>query len=95
MASTNINYVSTYFEYPTLTKIHGEPSYKTLQELKNQLKGNTSGITSDLGGGVNGHLGLVCTANEYLNVDHTAYVRPAPLCPLVILAIGIVLHVAT
>ena len=96
MASTNIDYVSTaYFEYSTLTKVHGELLHENLQEPKNQLKANAFGVTSDLGGGANSHLGLVCTANEYLNVDHTAYVRPAQLCSLVILAIGIALHAVT
>ena len=35
MRFANIDYVSTYFEYPTLTKAHGEPAYETLQVLKN------------------------------------------------------------
>ena len=36
MTSTNIDYVDTYFELPTLTKIHGEPTYFQLKELKNE-----------------------------------------------------------
>ena len=51
MLSTSIDYVSTYFEYTTLTKIHGTLTYKTLQELKNQLKANAATVTSDLGVG--------------------------------------------
>ena len=35
MMSTNIDYVTTYFEYPTLTKIHGKPLYEPLKEMKN------------------------------------------------------------
>ena len=38
MTSTNIDYVDTYLEIPTLTKIHGEPSYFQLKELKNEIK---------------------------------------------------------
>ena len=53
MLFANTNYVSTYFEYTALTKIHGKPTYKTLRELKNQLKANASAVTSDLGGGAN------------------------------------------
>ena len=59
MTSTNIDYVDTYFEFPTLTNIHGEPTYFQLKELKNELKSNATSVTSDLGGGGNGHLGLV------------------------------------
>ena len=51
MTSTNIDYVDTYFEFPTLTKIHGEPTYFHLKELKNELKANAASVTSDLGGG--------------------------------------------
>jgi len=76
MLSTSIDYVSIYFEYTTLTKIHGTLTYKTLQELKNQLKANAATFTSDLGGGANGHLGLVCTAAEYVNINATAYIVP-------------------
>ena len=63
MMSNNIDYVTTYFEYPTLTKIHGEPTYKTLRELKKRSKVNAATVTSDLVGvrGVNIHLELVCT----------------------------------
>ena len=51
MRSANINYVSNYFEYPTLTKSHCKPTYKTLRELKIQLKVNASAVTSVLGEG--------------------------------------------
>ena len=76
MTSTNIDYVDTYFEFPTLTKIHGEPTYFQLKELKNELKSNASSVTTDLGGGANGHLGLVLTPAEYNAVSATAYNRP-------------------
>ena len=76
MTSTNINYVETYFEYPTLTRIHGAPTYDTLKTLKDQLKANATSVTSDLGGGNHGHLGLVLDAPEYVNVSVVLYVRP-------------------
>ena len=76
MTSTNIDYVDTYFEFPTLTKIHGEPTYFQLKELKNELKSNATSVTTDLGGGRHGHLGLVLTPTEYLAVSTTAYNRP-------------------
>ena len=76
MMSTNINYVTTYFEYPTLTKIHGEASYESLKEIKNQQKENSSSVTSDLGGGTNGHLGLIYMAAKYMLVCEVLYVVP-------------------
>ena len=76
MMSNNIDYVTTYFEYPTLTKVHGEPTYEPLKEMKNQLKANGSSVTSDLGGGANCHLGLICTVAEYVLVSGVPYVLP-------------------
>jgi translation initiation factor 2B subunit (eIF-2B alpha/beta/delta family) len=76
MAATNIDYVKTYFEFPTLTKVHGEPTYEALQEIKDEIKANAAAVESELGGGNNGHLGLVLSPTEYTRVHATAYVRP-------------------
>ena len=74
MSSINVNYIDTYVEYPVLTKVYGKSTYETLQELKKQLKTNTSTATSGLGGGTNGHLRLVCTPAEYVRVNLVPYV---------------------
>ena len=74
--SSSVDYISTYFEHPTLSKIHGEPNYSMLRKLKNELMRNASSVPSDLGGGANGHLGLLLEAQEYQSVNATAYVRP-------------------
>ena len=66
--------VTTFFEYPTLPKIHGEPDYKQLRNLKDKLKTNATKISSDLGGGGYGHLGLVLSRSEYANISAMAYV---------------------
>ena len=76
MSSTNIDYVAMYFEFCILTKIHGEPTYETLKAMKNQLKSNACSVTSDLGGGAHGHLGLLLTPTEYAITSPTPYVRP-------------------
>ena len=62
--SSNIDYVGTYFEIPELTKIHGRPIFETLKVIKNELKTNVSSVTTDLGGGLNGHVGIVTTPVE-------------------------------
>ena len=76
MTSTNIDYVDTYFENSVLTKIHGEPTFVTLKAIKNELKSNACSVTSDLGGGAHGHLGLVLTPTEYATISAVPYVRP-------------------
>ena len=84
MTTTNIDYVDTNFEFPTLTRIHGEPTYFQLKELKNELKTNASSVTTDLGGGAHEHLGLVLTPAEYAAISAQAYVRPVHPGALVI-----------
>ena len=71
-----VDYVKTYFIHPTLTKVHGEPTYSSLRILKQELKANASRVTSDLGGGAHGHLGLVLTPTEYRIISEIPYVRP-------------------
>ena len=84
MTSTNIDYVDTYFENPTLTKIHGEPTYDALKTMEDELKTNATGVTSDLGGGGHGHLGLVLNPIRYALISPVPYVRPVHPGPLVI-----------
>lgn len=72
MSTTNI---SEQFVYPVLTKIQGKLSYESLKVIKAELKANASAIPSELGGGMNGHLGLIVTPTEYINVSVVPYVR--------------------
>ena len=71
-----VDYVKTYFIHPPLTKVHGEPIYSSLRILKQELKANASRVTSDLGGGGHGHLGLVLTPQEYSMISAILYARP-------------------
>ena len=73
----SIDYINTYFEFPELTKIHGRPTYENLKTIKNELTTNGSTVSSSLGGGRNGHTGLILTPQEFTMVSATPYVRPA------------------
>ena len=75
-SSGPVDYAKAYFIHPTLTPIPGEPDYSTLKILKKELKANASRVTSDLGGGGHGHLGLVLTAHEYAMISAILYARP-------------------
>ena len=63
--TSNIDYVSTVFQYPVLTKIHDTPTFNLLKRIKDELKANAGNIQCDLGGGRHGHLGLVLNPTEY------------------------------
>ena len=81
--SSNIDY-TTFFAVKVLPKIHGEPNYVNLKNLRDHLKANASRVTSELGGGAKGHLGLILTALDYTLVSPTPYVRPLHPGPLII-----------
>ena len=89
MTSTNINYVATYFKFPELDKTHGAPTYSKLREINDQIKGNASSVSSELRGGAHGHLGLVLTDDEYVNITATLYICPAHPGPFEILALTV------
>ena len=74
--SHTADYVKNSFPFPTLTKIHGYPTFVSLLKLKNQLKTNAKSVSSDLGGGALGHLGLVLTPEEYALVSVTPFIFP-------------------
>ena len=76
--NTEVDYKNTTFEYPDLTRIIGEPTTATLLTLIKEVRANASSVHSDLGGGEDGHLGLVCKPEVYATLAPEAgpYVRP-------------------
>ena len=77
-ASGVIDIKQTYFDYPDLTKIDGEPNVITLLKLKNELKATAQSVSTLLGGGQHGNLGLILTPAEYQNVAYgTPYNKPS------------------
>ena len=74
--TANVDYVSTVFQYPVLTKVHDTPTYDLLKRIKDELKANAGNVQCDLGGDRHGHLGLVLSPEEYASISATAYVRP-------------------
>ena len=75
MSDYQPNLRENYFQFPTLTKISGDPTYESLAKLTKECKANGKSVPSGLGGGRQGHLGLVTSA--------TAYARSAPTTPFV------------
>jgi hypothetical protein len=67
----------TYFQHKVLTRIHGKPTYESLQTVLTELKANASSVPSTLGGGNNGHLGLLLSNARYTALANTiAWVSP-------------------
>lgn len=64
------------FPEETLPKIIGLPNYENLSELRKALKYNASSVTSTLGGGNNGYLGIVVSPAVYASIDPTPFLTP-------------------
>ena len=62
------DYRTRFFVYKTLTKILGEPNVDTIARLQREVKRNAQKVTTTLGGGQNGYLGLVLSAIVYKKV---------------------------
>ena len=75
-SGAGINYRDTYFEYPELDKIHGEPTPDALLVLKNQLKANATSVPSNLSDGLHGHIALVLSPAQYALFSNVPFIRP-------------------
>ena len=54
------------FEYPELTKIHGEIHHLTILNMTKEIKTNAQSQSSDIGGGHYGYLPLVIPDADFL-----------------------------
>jgi len=75
-ATTSVNFKELYFLHPTLTKIHGKPTYQSLTQLHQELKANAGSVPSNLGGGNFGYLGILLSDAQYTLVSDIPFVTP-------------------
>jgi hypothetical protein len=76
MVFSGINYRETYFEFPELTKVRGEPTSESLFKLRNELKANAKSVYSNLSDGDHGHLALVLSDAQYALLTALPFIRP-------------------
>ena len=86
MMSTCIpSVIVTYFQLKLLTKVHGQPTYESLQNLSTEIKANASSVPLTIGGSLYGHLGLIlsdlCYATLANTVPWVTPGNPAPFIP--------------
>ena len=83
-SNPTIDSILSQFEYKKLIPIHDRPDFTLLKTLKDGLKTNAANITTTLGGGAHGHLGLVKSAADYAKVSPVAYTIPTLPPPMVV-----------
>jgi hypothetical protein len=69
MSISHVNYRESYFQHPTLTKINGDLTYASLAKVERECKANGKSVSTTLGGGLQGHLGLVCSTAAYQRIS--------------------------
>ena len=78
--STNLQNISKSFPHHHLTPIHGTPTYESIQTLQTEINANACSVRLNLGGGMNGHLGLTIPDTEYTKQTGHSFIRPSYQC---------------
>ena len=81
----DVDYKNNIFEYPQLTRLRGEPTTSFLMTLENEIEANAQSVMTTLGGGNNGHLGLVLDPTRYGRIPGTS-VYNCPTLPTLVFA---------
>ena len=58
----------------SITKITGESTYETIKKVESSPIENASSISSELGEGQHGYLGLILIPNKYLTITGNNFV---------------------
>jgi hypothetical protein len=75
--STSTGLTTFTLKHDPLTPIEGKPTPEAIRKLRQELYANVRGITTDLGGGQHGHLGLLMPDADYLALPGAAaYILP-------------------
>jgi hypothetical protein len=64
------------FPHPALTPITDKPTAATIKQLKKETFANARSVHSELGGGMNGHLGIVMAVAPYVIRAGQPFVAP-------------------
>ena len=75
--------IKDYFQHSVLTPCPDSLNYENLAQLQKEIRANGKSVPSNLGGGTQGHLGLVTSATTYARINPNAafdrQVRPGTL----------------
>ena len=74
------------FPVKALPRISGEPNYESINDMVQSLYANAASLSTTLGGGNHGHIGLVMNDILYTTLSPTPYHHPVDPGPLPMLA---------
>jgi hypothetical protein len=76
MKYATVEDVIVSFPHPVLPTFQGEPDYQTIHAIQKSLQANSRAIDTHLGGGTQGHLGLIVSDASYAMIDPATYSGP-------------------
>jgi hypothetical protein len=79
MTSSTPDELIAGFPHSSLPKVTGEPTFEDLKVIRRLLITNVMSVSSYVGGGLHGHLGIIMTNEEYFSI--AADVFPVPKNP--------------
>ena len=80
----SINHRENLFKRANLTPIRGEPTFKTIYYLRNEIKYNDKSVYSNIREVTHGRLGLVLTDSKYALIFNRPFVYLSHSAPLII-----------
>ena len=88
MSSEDNEIVSKYFPYKSFPKIHGEPTYKIINDYEDKLQKNATSVKTLLTPNNLGFLPVVIGPTRYAVLGHGNFTIPANPGPPPILVAG-------
>lgn len=64
------------FPLKNIPSITGEPNYASINDMVQMLYGNAASLSTTIGGGAHGHIGLLMTPALYATLSATPYIPP-------------------
>ena len=78
----SVDDIVSKFPVKTLPKLDGEPTYENINSLMQMLYANAATLTSTMGGGKHGHIGLIMKPALYRTLSTTPYETPVDPGPI-------------
>ena len=76
MATHMFSYCTTLLKHPTLTRIHGEPTFEGIIIFHKEVMVIGLIVHSELASGAHGHSGLVLSPRRYALFSNAVYNQP-------------------
>ena len=86
--SQSVDDIVAKFPMKKLPRIDGEPTYESINDMMQMLYANAATLSTTIGGGIHGHIGLIMKPALYRTLSAIPYVIPVDPGPIPIYTAG-------